>query len=187
MTTIVGIARDGVVHLGGDSAQFSGDWVKHQDVASKVFCLGVGMDTMIVGISGDPRVRDAIEAHFTPPPCDSDTRTYLTGPFADALRSCLREHNVLIRERDREQIAEDSVLLLGFRGRLFAMWSTFALSEPSEQHYAVGSGGKAARGALDVLERLNVHDMRKRVEYALFAAAADDAATGAPFTYTAAI
>ena len=78
-----------------------------------------------------------------------DAEAWVVCEFIPLVREQLRAHGAL-EVRKREQVM-NGVLLLGARGRLFCVFSDFAVCEPKEGYYAVGSGRDVALGALRTL------------------------------------
>lgn len=139
MTCIVGIAENGIVYLGGDSASSTPDGESFLPTRPKVFLKG----ELVIGVSGSGRVNNLIRHKLSVPPITADPEHYLAVDFVDALKAMLKEDG-----RKDDELMDDSFLLIGLRGRLFVIDSTFQVSEMMRKYDAIGSGAPVALGAL---------------------------------------
>lgn len=173
MTCIVGIAEDGVVYLGGDSAISTEDGAIFVARKPKVFRRG----PLVIGVTGGIRVDQLIQCKFNPPPVTFPVERYMVVDFIDALKAVLKEDG-----RKDEDLMDDSVLLVGVCGHLFLVTSNFQASEMACGYDAHGSAGEIARGSLHATEMLGLPP-RQRLEMALNAAQEHNAFVRAPFTF----
>lgn len=145
MTCIAGVVEraTGRVWMGADCAG-SGDWDLTLIRAPKIVRNG----DFLLGVTGHPRVCQILEHAFTPPdhPSDMTLERYIVTRFTDALREAFKAAGYA--RKDNEQEKHESEVLIGYRGRLFAIEGNYQMVEPQESYYAVGSGDMAALGAL---------------------------------------
>lgn len=163
MTVIAGVVEGATVWMGGDSA-FS-NTSTHEMIACanrKVFRV----DAFLIGVSGSPRVSDVFRYSFTPPkhPRRQDAGRYMRTAFIDSAREAFKRAG-LYRKDDVEEI--ESVVLVGYRGRLFVIEEDLHIHEAIDDYVAIGSGGQVAMGALTVSHGISP---RKRIMEALHAA-----------------
>jgi ATP-dependent protease HslVU (ClpYQ) peptidase subunit len=173
VTCIVGIAKSGVVYLGGDSASSTPDGESFLPKRPKVFLRG----EMAIGVSGNGRVNNLLRYKLTIPPLTTDSERYLIVDFVEALKSLLKEEG-----RKDDELMEDSFLLVGLRGRLFTIDNTFQVSEMTDDYEAIGSGAQIARGSLYTTGALGLQP-RQRLRIALEAAQFHNAFVREPFIF----
>lgn len=173
MTCIVGIAENGVVYLGGDSASSTPDGESFLPTRPKVFLIG----EMAIGVAGSGRVNNLIRHKLTIPPVTLDPERYLAIDFVDTLKSLLKDDG-----RKDDELMEDSFLLIGLRGRLFLIDSTFQVSEMRCGYEAIGSGAPIALGSLYATS-WDGNPPLGRLQMALNAAQEHNAFVRAPFMF----
>lgn len=171
MTCIAGVAENGKVWIGGDSAGISG-WALRARADEKVF----RKKGMLFGFTTSFRMGDLIRFAFMPPAqtVKQGDREYLCTTFIDALRDCFKDGGY--RKSD-QGVESGGTFLLGYRGRLYMICDDFQVGESAHGYDAVGSGHEVAIGALCVG---NVTP-RARVLKALHAAERHNAAVRGPF------
>lgn len=174
MTVIAGIIGPDCLYLGADSFVGSG-WEKHEQRSPKVWQAG----EYLLGSSGTARVAQIIRLGFQPPECGEDVLRHLVTDFTNALRECLRAHGALGRSDEMDSMPNE--ILIGVRGRLYAMGKTFGIGETIEPFAAIGSGHEYALGAFHASEKDSV-DASDKLLLALEAAARFDPGVSAPFT-----
>jgi ATP-dependent protease HslVU (ClpYQ) peptidase subunit len=175
MTAIVGIAKDGAVHLGGDSAGVSGYIVKVRADA-KVFSNG----PYVFGFTTSFRMGQLLRWAWTPPePPASDLDRFMVTTFVDGLRECLKAGGWAAKENERE---EGGVFLVGVAGRLFRVDADYQVGEAAAGFDAVGSGHELALGALYATARTRLTP-RNRLQIALEAAEQFNGDVAGPFTF----
>lgn len=173
MTCIVGVAKDGTVWIGGDSAGVDG-WHQLSLVkAPKVFRNG----PFLFGYTTSFRMGQLLQFAFTPPAHHPDVAIdrYMATEFLSAWRTCLSTHGFLKKSSDRE---EGGTFLAAYRGRLFKVQEDHAVLECAEGYDACGSGWMVAIGALHATPQLSPED---RVRRALIAAEAHISSVRGPF------
>jgi ATP-dependent protease HslVU (ClpYQ) peptidase subunit len=175
LTAIVGIAKDGVVHLGGDSAGVAG-YMVHIRADTKVFANG----PYVFGFTTSYRMGQLIRWAWTPPePPSSDLDRFMATTFIDGVRDCLKTGGWATKENERE---EGGVFLVGVAGRLFRVDSDYQVGESADGFDAVGSGDELALGALHATAGSRLGP-RKRLEVALNAAEHFNGNVAGPFAY----
>lgn len=175
MTCIVGIAYDGKVMLGADSAGVGGlDLRIRKD--PKVFVNG----ELIFGFTSSFRMGQLLASNLTPPPIieKQEPYQYAVKALVPALRDTLRAGGWLSTVNGRE---EGGVFIVGFRGHLFTIYSDFQVAEEIENIAAVGCGEAYAMGAMHALGK--DADPKARLLAGLDAAATFSAGVSAPFNF----
>lgn len=172
MTVLVGITHNDVTWLGADSACYDGTIHSCDD---KLWCAG----PFVFGFTGATREQQILQHRVTLPELAEgrDVAAYLAVEFADAVRKA-RKDSGYERKDDGNDTAPG--LLIGYAGRLFTLYSDYAISE-HEDHFAGGCGRRFALGSLDTSAKF-WKSPRKRIEAALEAACLRDPYCRGPFT-----
>lgn len=158
MTCIVGIAKDGVVYMGGDRGA-SDD---HTIVSLSQPKVNVKGDWIYgyAGSLGNGQLFDLIDLPAVAD--DEDPFKIIRIDIVEELKSVIESHG-----SDKEGDATD--FLIGCKGRLFEMstedWGVVEVSEVS-----IGSGGNYALGSLHTTSQFEVASPYYRIEQALNAA-----------------
>lgn len=174
MTAIVGIEQDGDVWIGGDSAGVAG-WTATQRPGQKVFRVG----EVLYGIAGSFRGGAVLRYGFTPPRAyeGDEPLAYLNTRFVDALRKALADAGIKKVDSGVDE-TDDLTFLMGYRGRLYQVYSDFQVGHHEGGYAAMGSGQAVALGALHATVGL---DPGCRALLALEAAEAHNIAVRRPF------
>lgn len=179
--TCIAAVSDGVsVWMGGDSA----------GIDDRLW-LGIGMETkvwladhLIFGASGSFRVAQLLRWRMTlpVPEPDIDPLSYVVGPLVDAMRVTLAEGGALtVWDEDNTEGLTDSGLLVGFRGRIFEIFSDFGCQELIHDYASIGCGSPLAFGSLAGTEKLDVSP-KKRIKLALAVAERHSGGVRGPMT-----
>lgn len=177
MTCIVGIAQDGAVWLGGDSAGASGYHVTVR-ADQKVFCRHRRGDQWVFGFTSSFRMGQLIHHSLTlpeGPDNGDDIHAFLATTFIDAVRRCLSDGGWMGKDDNRD---EGGTFLIGYRSRLFIVYSDFQVAESADGFAAVGCGEQFALGALHAT---GGQSAEQRVRTALDAAARFSGGVCGPF------
>lgn len=178
MTCIVGIEHEGTVYMGGDSAMTAG-WALTLTAHGKLFQRG----PYLVGTCGSPRMGQLIQYRLpidnrTPPrPSLEKCDEFMATTFIENVRKCLKDGGFAGKENEREEGGE---FLVGFQGHLYEINSDYQARRSLAPYNAVGSGEEIAKGALHATSHL---PPRERLQCALVAAEAHNAAVRGPFTF----
>jgi ATP-dependent protease HslVU (ClpYQ) peptidase subunit len=174
MTAIVGIAEKGKVWIGGDSQATRGG-TKLRLAEGKVAQNG----EFLIGTCGPHRFLNLAKHIFEPPPlvADADLDAFMANEFSDAWRACVRQSGQLSVEDSLESY--DGMILVGVRGCLYEVDSSFGTVRSLDCYAAIGSGDNIALGALHATKGMQPE---KRIKLALEAAAKWDDGVSAPFT-----
>lgn len=175
MTCIVGIEADGLVYMGGDSNYSDGhtQGLLAADTP-KVWRSG----DYLLGVSGSARVANVLRFLVFPPAPTRGVLRHMVTKVVPALRKTLRKTGRLLQEQRSGGSqdyaisggdASDGTLLVGVRGKLFAIHGDFQVCHPRTQYDAIGSGVDVALGALHVTKGM---PPRTRVRRALEASEA---------------
>ena len=176
MTAIVGIVKDGQVHIGGDSAGVSG-WSLTVRADSKVFTTG----PYVMGFTTSFRMGQLLRYALQPPTPSGDLEAFMATAFVDAVRDTLKNGGWARKESERE---EGGVFLVGVHGRLFCVESDYQVGEAVDGYAAIGCGNEIALGALHATASTGMRP-RKRIKLALEAAERFSAGVRGPFAYVA--
>ena len=173
MTCIVGIAENGKVYIGGDSAGVSGlDLTVRSD--EKVFKNG----EFLFGFTTSFRMGQLLRYSFSPPERGEKVEDdkYLATTFINSVRSCLKDGGFATTKNGAE---EGGTFLLGYRGKLYTVHSDYQVAKPADPFAACGCGDSFASGAMFASEG---RPAKERVELALKAAERLSAGVRGPFT-----
>lgn len=192
MTCIVGIAINGTVIIGADSAGVDGNWNRRVRADRKVFKNG----ELIFGFTSSFRMGQLLEHNLTPPAIveGQEPYAYAVKQLIPEIRNTLRAGGFM---KTDSGVEHGGVFLVGFRGSLFRVDSDFQVGESTEKFESVGCGEAYAMGAMHVAHerafrapvsanemRLTDVDMARHVlECGLKAAATFSAGVSAPFHY----
>lgn len=173
MTCIVGLAHEGRVIIGADSAGVAGlDMTVRAD--RKVFRNG----NFIMGFTSSFRMGQLLAVKLSPPHYHPDVEPwrYMVDNFVEAARTTLRNGGFMSKHNDVE---EGGHFLVGFRGRIFSIESDFQVGERVEGFDAAGCGAPFALGSL--AETSGIYDPVERVRNALIVAERFSAGVRGPF------
>lgn len=175
MTCVVGVVENGVVWMGADSFSGNGYYCSRSSLP-KVFLR----EGVLLGTAGDWRGSALLRSLEVPAlPEGMLVETFLAGPFVAAMREHFRAHGFL-QEVNSQQQTEDMQVLIGIKGRLFALWQQFQLTESQEGYEVIGSGMYVAAGALYVARQVRL-PAREQIEISLMAASAHTPYVRPPF------
>lgn len=172
MTCIVGIAHEGRVWMGGDSAGVDGMALEVR-ADKKVFRNG----PFVIGFTSSFRMGNLLQYALTPPRRHTadDVYKFLVTDFVDAVRSCLKAGGYATA-KDGGEVG--GAFLVGYEGRLFSVQEDYQVAETSTGFDACGSGGQIARGSLFSTIGQPPED---RIKIALAAAEQYNAGVRSPF------
>jgi ATP-dependent protease HslVU (ClpYQ) peptidase subunit len=157
MTCIVGLAQDGKVYVGADSASSNG-WMTRATKLPKVFKVGA----FIIGYTSSFRMGQILQYHLeVRPQGDESDDEYMVLGFVEAVRECLKEWGFAKVDNNVETGGQ---FLVGYRGRLYHVDTDFQVNEMAGGFDACGSGQQFALGVVKVLEHL---PPRERITKAL--------------------
>jgi len=171
MTCIVGLASEGKVYMGADSAGAS-EWTVRAVRSSKVFKVG----PFIIGYTTSFRMGEILQYHLEVQPQDGESdHRYMVCQFAEAVRKALKEHGFAKVENNVE---EGGIFLVGYHGHLYSVDDDFQMTEMADGYDACGGGKEFALGAMRALEEMSPE---KRIKRALEIAAFFSGAVMPPF------
>ena len=156
MTCIVGIAKDGIVYIGGERAASDGNTLLSLNRPKVKQC-----GDYLIGFAGSLGVGEL--AHFIDlPPIGKNIEKTLRTSFVKSLKNAIEEYGNISNSDDNE-----TSWLVGVQGRLFEIssedWGVFEFSES-----AIGSGNNIALGSLHTTR--NWADQERRIRVSLQAA-----------------
>lgn len=173
MTCIVGIAENGHVYIGGDSAGVAGlDLTVRSD--EKVF----KNDEFLFGFTSSFRMGQLLRFAFSPPARAEKTDDYrfLVTSLIDAVRSCLKTGGFATTKDGGECGGK---FLLGYRGKLYCVESDYQVGQALDGFASCGCGDQIANGSL--YSTVGKPPL-ERIETALKAAERFSAGVRGPFT-----
>ena len=149
MTCIIGLAEDGKVWMGGDSACASG-WQVRKTNLSKVFRV----QDFLIGYTSSFRMGQILEHHLSVPAQNgrSDVK-YLVTEFIPRVRDCLKEYWF---DNVKDEYDKGGTFLLGYRRHLYRVDSDFQVNEYVDNYDACGCGELYALAAMKAMETLVV-------------------------------
>lgn len=178
MTLIAGlIAKDGAVWMAGDSAASNNNhvWVRKD---RKVWTAG----EMVLGFSGSFRARDILQYQMSAvaPGPQEDIDSYMRTSFIENVKTALR-HGGFVGKFTEGHESQLSQLLVGIRGRLYAVSNDFHVGEVITDFMTIGSGHAVANGALWSNDHLG--DPQARLRQAMDAATFFVPSVRPPYNY----
>jgi ATP-dependent protease HslVU (ClpYQ) peptidase subunit len=181
MTCIAALVHDGGITMGGDSALTDDDFNQASMAETKVFFKG----EFLFGGSGSARGGQLMRFRFQPPKRTrgQDADEYMATTFIDELRDVFKKGGHMYIEEQGSEESSGTNALIAYRGGLWVMYGADLQIERLRDAYAViGSGGNVALGALFATKDIVDITPKKRIEIALKAATAYNAAVRPPFT-----
>ena len=178
MTAIAALVHDGKVWMGGDSAGVDGRLGLHLRKDPKVFIVG----EFIIGFTTSFRMGQILRFNLNPekPTEGEDQFHYMVTKFIPAVTKALEDSKWL---KSRESVAEGGTFLVGWRGKLFAIYPDFQVAELSTPYNACGCAIDLILGSLYTTGLQNdAIGPYERVETSLRAAEAFSAGVRGPFT-----
>lgn len=192
MTCIVGYVDKDGVYIGGDSAAVSDDLSYNIINDEKVFLKG----EMIFGFSSSFRMGQLLRYKVRIPnhPKGMDDIQYMATLFIDSVKKCFVENDY------NDMVADDAAFIIGYKGKLYSVFSDFQIHHSKENYVATGSGEYFALGAMYALtlaekeaikkisenestKKLIDKDPIKKMEIALSAASTFSMCVKPPYTF----
>ena len=171
MTAVAGIAQDGCVWIGADTAGTGGGYGQTVRSDGKVFRNG----PMVMGFTSSYRMGQLLRHTLVvPKQYDEPTDTYMVGTFMDAVRTCLKTGGYAKKDNEVES---GGTFLIGYDGRLFTIGDDYQVGESAAGYDAVGCGDHLALGSLFT----STGKPKARILTALKAAEAMSAGVRGPF------
>lgn len=173
MTCIVGMAHEGNVWIGADSAAGDG-WAVRPTHVPKVFARG----PFIIGYTVSFRMGQLLQFHLDVQPQDGESSDleYIVKRFIAAVRDCLKEGGYTTIKDSKE---EGGGFLVGYREHVYSVGDEFQVTESFDGFDACGCGGEFALGAMAALDQL---EPEARVRRALGISAYFSGGVCGPFT-----
>lgn len=150
MTCIAGIAQDGKVWIGADSAA-AGEWDIRVTALRKVF----RRKQFLVGYTTSFRMGQLLQYRLDVREQESSKEDleYLVLDFIPQVRECLKSGGFMKIESNKEA---GGIFLLGYRGKLYKVHSNFQVNcfIDNDGMAAIGCGDDYALGAMAALDEL---------------------------------
>lgn len=179
MTCIAGAISGNEVWIGGDAVCTQDYSAARVSTQAKVFQVG----EFLIGSSGTLRVQQIIRYLFVPPPVEMDLMSYMVKVFVPALKGVIQENGGETKDPNGNSIL-DGRYLIGVRGRLFEVDSSYAVFEAKTNYASIGCADQEALAAMFTATSLLGGDIspQKIVERGLLAAVEFDTSIRPPFT-----
>lgn len=176
MTCIVALKHKGKVYMGGDSAGVAGLSVSTR-LDHKVHIIG---KTILMGFTSSFRMGQLLAYSLKIPthPKNMSTEKYLSTIFIDEIRRCLSDGGFSKNINGSES---GGVFLIGYKGRIFNIFSDYQVAENIHPYSAVGCGSDLALGSLYSTNKLLAPNLR--LKKALEAASEFSGGVRAPFIF----
>lgn len=152
MTCIVGLVKDDIIYIGGDSAGVDDDMNFTIRKDKKVF----KKDNMIFGFSGSFRMGQILQYSFNIPYHNREFQSdfnYLCSEFIDELIDCFKNKGFATIEDD---VVTGGFFLLGYNNNLYHVQNDFQIAKVYRNFNACGCGENYALGALDIILNDNI-------------------------------
>lgn len=152
MTCIIGLEKNGVVYLGGDS-QITASHTKQTRRDPKLFANG----PFLIGTSGSIRYNQILRYKFTPPahhPAEKPDFEFMVVDVVDAVMQCMEEAGFLRLKDGVKDTASDEnygYALFAYHGNLYYFGADFQMGNCEDGYDAIGSGHQVALGAMYAL------------------------------------
>ena len=173
MTCIAAIAQNGKVWMAGDSGGCAGwDLVIRAD--QKVFVNG----PFLMGFTTSWRMGQILRYSFSSPEqkCKDDMK-YMVTTFIDAVRKAMADGGYM---KKHDEVETGGDFLVGYRGRIYRIFSDFQVQETACGYDACGCGASYALGAIHSLPKLAP---KVRLKAAMKAAEAFSNGVRGPFVF----
>lgn len=179
MTCIAGAINGNEVWIGGDAVSVHCDSAARVSTQAKVFQVG----EFLIGSSGTLRVQQIIRYLFAPPAIESDLMSYMVKGFVPALRTVIKDNGGEFTDSNGNSQL-DGRYLIGVRGRIFEIDSSYAVFEAKVNYAAVGCADQEALAAMFTATSLMAGDIgpEEIVRRGLLAAVEFDTSIRQPFT-----
>lgn len=172
MTCVVAIRDKNKTYIGGDSMGVGGYHGSYRDDKKVFISHGIAY-----GFTGSYRMGQILKHHTN----KIVSKLKETDPFAFVVECLIPHYREILQEHGYTKIdnnkEEGGVFILGFNGHIFAVYSDFQVSQPSNDYYSVGSGESYAFGALKIMET-SKNTPRDKIKKAINAASYFSATVG---------
>jgi len=174
MTAIAALVENDKVWIGGDSAGVGGySLAVRKD--EKVFKNG----EFLMGYTSSFRMGQLLRYSLTPPkPIEGqEAFEYMVTKFVESVRSCLKRGGYSKESNNQET---GGTFLVGWRGRLYMIYSDYQVAELAEPYCACGCGEDLVLGSLYTTRDMGMSP-KDRIKRALSAAESFSAGVRGPF------
>lgn len=148
MTCIIGYKTEKSILMIGDSCGTDDghNYSIRQD--RKVFIK----KNILIGFTTSYRMGQLLMHTLDIPEYNPNTKSvfeYLCSNFVDAIRKCFKDNDIA---KITDSVVKGGTFLIGFKGRLFQIYSDFQVEECVRSYNSCGSGYQYALGALGMLQ-----------------------------------
>lgn len=174
MTAIAGIAEDGTVWIGGDSAGVGGLSMQTRS-DPKVFKTG----EFVIGYTTSFRMGQILRYHLEPPkPYEGDVgMAYMVTRFVPSVKSVLKDHGFQTTKDGQDA---GGTFLVGYRGNLYLIERDYQVGQIRQTYHACGCGSDLILGSLFTTDMFELRP-HERIQIALSAAVEFSAGVRGPF------
>ena len=179
MTVIIGYVdkQNDTVYMGADSRTSQSTYVDTWN-DQKVFIKG----DFLLGACGTLRGLNVLKYQFEPPehPENMSVEQYINSLFINELQYDFT--NLGVKEFDKDEGIElsSTLVLVGYKGRLFEIGADFSVHESTGFFRTIGSGGQIALGVLLATED-DMFSIEHKIYNALSLTSMIDAGVGPPY------
>lgn len=161
LTCIIGLEHEGKVYIGGDSCGTNG-WEIGVLSTRKVFRVG----EFLIGYSGSLRQLNLLRYAVHPRPQEEDEsdERYVVRGLIESIRQCFKDNGSSKIDNNLEDA--NSMMLVGFHGKLYQVGSMFDVAQFERGYAGVGAGGDYALGSL-ITQMKTACAMEKRADGSL--------------------
>ena len=175
MTTIIAIEHASGVTFGSDSQMTSGS-SSYESAVSKTFQNGPAT----IGVCGYLLYANALRYAAIPEVDTWDADRWMVRTFVPAVIDAMQTVRMADIKDPGGHPNNGSGAIVAVAGRAYALGPDLSVTRHADGVYVDGSGGKYARGALDVLQTMDDLSVEDRIRRALDVAATHDVYTSGP-------
>lgn len=174
MTCIAALVDKGTVYMGADSMGTSDDDAYDAVFPKKIFRI----DDMLIGVAGSLRIIQLLQyAWDIPDRGNLPANAYMVA-VAESIRHLLSDVEASSTVDGTRRVYEGMVMI-GYEGKIYRIFSDFAVTQTKQDYATIGSGGQVASGSLFSTKGM---EPKKRIQLALNAAAQHISSVRGPFT-----
>lgn len=178
MTCVIGYVEKDTVYMGADSRTSQENYIDTMN-DTKVFING----DFIMGASGTLRGLNVLKYQFDPPehPKDMSIEQYMNSLFINELQYTFINLGVVQLDKEENIDLSSTIVLVGYKGRLFEIGKDFSVFESVRSFRAIGSGGQLAMSYLLATMNDPITFIKEKIYNALVVTSKIDASVGPPF------
>ena len=175
MTCIVGLVEGDRMFLGADSIA-TADYDRHIRKDKKIF----KKNGYLIGCAGSPRLGQVLHygCELEKAPETGDLMGFMVAPFVNGVRELFASAGCLEVQNELEGF-QASILMVGVRGRFFAIYADLQVEEVQTPYLCIGSGANEAYASLWTSAKTKTPP-KTRVQWAIESSATFNASVSPP-------